>query len=102
MVVTVCSKIKSEKSSGYPLFKIHSKKFQLGHQFCSKFKVTVSITNNITAAANAVVLSEQNVLNVLDIFDVNFDVEELLDLESLLADLGMGLTDLDPSLLDTE
>ena len=48
------------------------------------------------------VLSEQNVLNVLDIFDVNFDVEELLDLESLLADLGMGLTDLDPSLLDTE
>ena len=68
----------------------------------SKFKVTVSITNNITAAANAVVLSEQNVLNVLDIFDVNFDVEELLDLESLLADLGMGLTDLDPSLLDTE
>lgn len=68
----------------------------------SNFKVTVSITNNNTAEANAVVLNEQSVLNVLDIFDFNFDVAELDDLNSLLADLGVGLADLDPSLLDTE
>jgi hypothetical protein len=64
--------------------------------------VTVSITNNITAAANAVVLNEESVLNVLDLFDFNFDVAELDDLNSLLADLGVGLSDLDASLLDTE
>jgi hypothetical protein len=68
----------------------------------SNFKVTVSITNNITAAANAVVLNEESVLNVLDLFDFNFDVAELDDLNSLLADLGVGLSDLDASLLDTE
>ena len=48
------------------------------------------------------VLNEQSVLNVLDIFDFNFDVAELDDLNSLLADLGVGLTDLDAPLLDTE
>ena len=48
------------------------------------------------------VLNEQSVLNVLDIFDFNFDVAELDDLNSLLADLGVGLADLDASLLDTE
>ncbi len=68
----------------------------------SNFKVTVSITNNVTAAANAVALNEESVLNVLDIFDFNFDVEEILDLESLLTDLGVSLTDLDPAVLDAE
>ncbi len=47
-------------------------------------------------------LNEESVLNVLDIFDFNFDVEEILDLESLLTDLGVSLTDLDPAVLDAE
>ena len=68
----------------------------------SKFKVTVQIQNNITAAAESVTLNEESVFNVLDIFDINFDVEDLPDLQSLLDDLGVSGADLDSSLFDTE
>lgn len=68
----------------------------------TRFKVVVTIQNNVTAAANSVTLDEESIFNVLDLFDINFDVEELPDLESILADLGMSLSDFDSSILDAE
>ena len=40
--------------------------------------------------------------DVLDLFDINFDVDNLPDLESILTDLGVGLSDFDSSILDAE
>jgi hypothetical protein len=64
--------------------------------------VVVTIQNNVTAASNSVTLNEESIFSVLDLFDINFDIEELPDLESILADLGMSLSDFDASVLDTE
>jgi hypothetical protein len=47
-------------------------------------------------------LTENSIFSVLDIFDINFDIEELPDLDSLLSDLGMSRSDFDSSILDTE
>jgi len=68
----------------------------------TQFKITVSVQNNYTATANSVSLNEDSIFNVLDLFDINFDVDEVPDLDSILADLGVSLTDFDPSILDTE
>jgi hypothetical protein len=38
----------------------------------------------------------------MDIFDMSFDVENTVDLDSLLSDLGMSLSDLDSLVLDAE
>jgi hypothetical protein len=38
----------------------------------------------------------------MDIFDMSFDVDNTVDLDSLFADLGMSLSDLDALVLDTE
>jgi len=62
----------------------------------------VTIQNNVTAVSNSVTLNEESIFSVLDLFDINFDIEELPDLESILADLGMSLSDFDASVLDTE
>ena len=35
-------------------------------------------------------------------FDITFDVEDTPDLDSILADLGVSLTDFDPTILDAE
>ena len=40
--------------------------------------------------------------NVMDLFDISFDVENDLDLDSLLADLGVSLSDFDALVLDAE
>jgi 16S rRNA C1402 N4-methylase RsmH len=68
----------------------------------TQFKITVTIQNNYTATANSVSLNEGSIFEVLDLFDINFDVEEQEDLDSILADLGMSSADFDPSVLDTE
>ena len=62
----------------------------------------VTIQNNVTAVSNSVTFNEESIFSVLDLFDINFDIEELPDLESILADLGMSLSDFDASVLDTE
>lgn len=62
----------------------------------------VTIQNNYTSAANTVSLNEESIFDVLDLFDINFDVDNLPDLDSILTDLGVGLTDFDPSVLDAE
>jgi hypothetical protein len=64
--------------------------------------VVVTIQNNVTVASNSVTLTENSIFSVLDIFDINFDLEELPDLDSLLSDLGVSLSDFDSSILDTE
>ena len=68
----------------------------------TQFKITVNIQNNYTATSNSVSLNEDSIFNVLDLFDINFDVDEVPDLDSILADLGVSLTDFDSSVLDTE
>jgi hypothetical protein len=68
----------------------------------TQFKITVNIQNNYTATSNSVSLNEDSIFNVLDLFDINFDVDEIPDLDSILADLGVSLTDFDSSVLDTE
>jgi len=68
----------------------------------SQFKVTVTVQNNDTAESNTVLLEDEAVFNVMDIFNISFDVENTLDLESLLSDLGMSLSDLDSLILDAE
>jgi len=39
---------------------------------------------------------------VLDIFDLTFDVDNVLDLNDILDDIGVTLTDFDSSILNTE
>ena len=68
----------------------------------TQFKITVTIQNNYTATANSVSLNEESIFNVLDLFDINFDVDEIPDLDSILADLGVSLADFDSSIFDTE
>jgi hypothetical protein len=68
----------------------------------SQFKIIVTIQNNYTAAANSVSLNEESIFDVLDLFDITFDVENQPDLDSILADLGVSLTDFDPTILDAE
>ena len=69
----------------------------------SKFHVTLTVTNNFLArASGAMALDEDQVFNVLDIFDIQFEADEDSDLESLLRDFGMSLADLDAAILDTE
>jgi len=68
----------------------------------SQFKVTLSIHNNYTSTSNSTTLNEDIVFNVMDLFDISFDVENTLDLNSLLSDLGVSLTDFDTSITDAE
>jgi hypothetical protein len=68
----------------------------------SQFRIVVTIQNNYTATANSVSLNEESIFDVLDLFDITFDVENQPDLDSILADLGVSLTDFDPSVLDAE
>jgi len=68
----------------------------------SQFKIVVTIHNNYTAAANSVSLNEESIFDVLDLFDITFNVENQPDLDSILADLGVSLTDFDPTIFDAE
>lgn len=68
-----------------------------------QFAVTLQVTNNYTSmTSNLVHLDDEQIFNVLDIFDISFDAETPNDLDSLLRDFGMSLTDLDTAILDTE
>lgn len=68
----------------------------------TQFKIIVTIHNNYTAVSNSVSLNEESIFDVLDLFDITFDVEDAPDLDSILADLGMSLTDFDSTILDAE
>tara|TARA_R110002126_G_scaffold107974_1_gene243756 strand:+ start:1437 stop:1586 length:150 start_codon:yes stop_codon:yes gene_type:complete len=47
-------------------------------------------------------LNEESIFTVMDLFDLNFDVETQPDLESILTDLGVSLTDFDSGVFDAE
>ena len=68
----------------------------------SQFQIIVTIHNNYTAMANSVSLNEESIFNVMDLFDITFDVQDTLDLDSILSDLGVSLTDFDPTVFDAE
>jgi len=61
----------------------------------------VTVQNNITGASNTVELSNNSLLSVFDVFELQLDMEPI-DLDSLFEDLGMSMTDFDPSTFDTE
>ena len=65
----------------------------------SCFKIVVTIQNNHTEQSNSVSLNETAILDVLDL---TFDIDTTMDLTSILADLGMSLSDFDTRLFDTE
>jgi hypothetical protein len=68
----------------------------------SQFKVMITVQNNYTAQSNAVSLQSDAIFNIMDIFDMSFDVENTMDLDSLLTDFGMSLSDFDTLILNTE
>ena len=68
----------------------------------SQFKIDVTIHNNYTQVSNVVSLDEDSILGVLDLFDISFEAENTLDLNSILSDLGITLADFDAAILDTE
>ncbi len=59
----------------------------------------MTIQNNHTEQSNSVSLNETAILDVLDL---TFDIDTTMDLTSILADLGMSLSDFDTRLFDTE
>jgi len=68
----------------------------------SQFKVEVRIHNNHTNTSNVVSLNDESMLSVLDLFDISFDIDNLPDLDSILSDLGVSLSDFDSSVFNTE
>jgi hypothetical protein len=63
------------------------------------FRVQITIHNNFELTSNAVLLEPEFIFNALDIF---FDVENEIDLSSLLSDFGVSVSDFDPLILNTE
>ena len=65
----------------------------------SNFKVQLIVHNMSNETSNALNVESTFALDVLDVF---FDVQNLIDLDSLLSDFGMSVSDLDPLVLDAE
>lgn len=66
----------------------------------TNFKVQLTIHNIARGeTSNNIPVDSEFALDILDVF---FDVSDLVDLESVLGDFGVGVTDLDPAILDTE
>lgn len=59
----------------------------------SKFSVVLTVTNNYTANVTSMNLSQENVFNVFDVFELNVDLEDTIDLDRLFADLGVSALD---------
>lgn len=81
---------------------------QLGKHTCpvcrkifdgSNFKVQLIVHNMSNETSNTLNVESTFALDILDVF---FDVQNLVDLDSLLSDFGMSVSDLDPIVLDTE
>lgn len=89
-----------------------SKWKEKGHNTCplcrkvfdvSNFKIVVTVYNNYESTSNALSLtSEREIFNVLDTFELSFDVDNVPDLDEILSDLGMSLSNFDPAVLHTE
>jgi len=65
----------------------------------TNFKVQLTVHNLANETSNSL---NVDTTFALDVLDVLFDVQNLVDLDSLLSDFGVSVTDLDPLVLDTE
>jgi hypothetical protein len=63
------------------------------------FRVTLTIENLIHERTVVRELEDEFIFDTLDAF---FDVEDASELESLLADFGVSMSNLDPLVLNTE
>lgn len=86
--------IKEWKTSGKNTCPVCRKFFD-----CSNFKVTINVENLFENTSNTLDVPNNHVFDVMDLI---FDVETELDLESLLTDFGISVTDFDTSILNTE
>ena len=68
----------------------------------SKFQITLEVTNQYTLRSNALTLNNQQIFNVFDSFDIQIPADNDLDLDSLLADIGVNIGDLDALLLEDD
>ncbi|AUT19098.1 hypothetical protein DSLPV1_127 [Dishui lake phycodnavirus 1] len=65
------------------------------------YTVHMTIHNNITGTSNTVQLTNNAIMSVFDVFELQLDMEPI-DLERLFHDLGMSMSDFDPSTFHTE
>lgn len=65
----------------------------------SNYKVQIVVHNLVNETSDTVSVDS---IFALDVLDVMFDVHTLFDLNSLLSDFGVSMTDIDPLVLDTE
>lgn len=81
---------------------------KMGNQTCptcrkiidgTNFKVQLTVHNNIQQTSNVLLLSDVIALDILDVF---FDIDTPMDMESLLSDFGVSMSDFDSAILDTE
>ena len=63
------------------------------------FKIQVTIHNIIPERTSNLMVQDEFIFDVLDIF---FDVSNVQDIESLLSDFGMSVSDFDTLVFDTE
>ena len=80
----------------------------------SHFKISLKIVNTRTDVVSDTELPSEILRNIIDGLDIdfldfsryltelNFDIDTLQDLESLLNDIGVGNTDINPAVLNTE
>ena len=77
-------------------------KFLRRHTFFRLTDKSQHVENNYNATSNVLSMNDDMIFNVMDIFDISFDVEDVVDLDALLSDIGSSLADIDPLVLDTE
>lgn len=65
----------------------------------TNFRVQLVVHNLGNETSNTLTMETDFALEMLDLY---FDVQNLLDLDSLLTDFGVSMSDLDPLVLDTE
>jgi hypothetical protein len=67
----------------------------------ANFKVMVTVTNNFENTSNTHEISAGDP-HIFDILDIFFDVGDQTDLNSLLTDFGVSVSDFDPSIFNAE
>lgn len=67
----------------------------------SKFTINLQITNNYTSVTSNILTNEDQSFRVFDVFELNLDMDEQIDLDELFADLNIDISDLNPAVFDT-
>jgi len=68
----------------------------------SKYKITLTVENQFNATSNTLTLNDEQIFSVLECFDMEIPAEDDADLDSLLSDFGVSLSDLNALVLDAE